>query len=171
MRDVDDPIEKEGISRARQRVANADLTLWLTEASVGEAPVNGNGSRLIVRTKIDLERFGAERSPIERAQGGAQVFLSARTGVGIPDLLDAIADRAEHQLAGQGPALITLERHRLAFEEALGRLEDFLARRDSAPELVAEDLRLAARALERIAGRIDVEEVLGEIFSRLCIGK
>ena len=97
--------------------------------------------------------------------------VSAKTGEGIDRLLDAIADSAERLFAGQGPALITAARHRLAFEEALAHLERLLAQPDSPAEFLAEDLRLAARALERIAGRVDVEEVLGEIFSRLCIGK
>jgi tRNA modification GTPase len=67
--------------------------------------------------------------------------------------------------------LIALTRHRQAFEEALVHIERMTGAADAQPELAAEDLRLAARALERIAGRVDVEEVLGAIFSRLCIGK
>ena len=79
------------------------------------------------------------------------------------------ADRQFRRTAlrrARAPALITATRHRLAFEEALAHLERLLARkRIRRPNFLAEDLRLAARALERIAGRIDVEEVLGEIFS------
>jgi len=74
-------------------------------------------------------------------------------------------------MGGPAPALITLERHRAAFAEALDGLERALDPRGGELELVAEDLRLAARALERITGRIDVEDVLGAIFSRLCVGK
>jgi tRNA modification GTPase len=164
IRDTEDPIEKEGISRARRRADEADLTLWLTEGAFAAAfaPKGDRGPALQVRTKID--RVGANIPP------GA-VAVSAKTGQGIDRLLDAIADVAEEQFSGQGPALITLTRHRLAFEEALVHLERLLAQHDAAPEFIAEDLRLAARALERIAGRIDVEEVLGAIFSRLCIGK
>ena len=72
---------------------------------------------------------------------------------------------------GPAPALITLERHRVAYADALAALERALDPDQGELELVAEDLRLAARALERIAGRIDVEDVLGEIFKRLCVGK
>ncbi len=86
-------------------------------------------------------------------------------------MLDAIADLAEERMAGPAPALIALERHRAAFADALGALERALDPSALELELVAEDLRLAARALERIAGRIDVEDVLGDIFSRLCVGK
>ena len=68
-------------------------------------------------------------------------------------------------------ALISNARHRLAFEDARAALQRALASEGGAEELIAEDLRLAARALERIAGRIDVEDILGAIFSRLCVGK
>ena len=163
IRDTDDPIEKEGVLRARRRADEADLTLWLSEsASAADAGQERQRPILPVRTKSDL---GGVNSP----QGSLAV--SAKTGEGIDRLLDAIADSAERLFAGEGPALITATRHRLAFEEALAHLERLLAQKDSPPEFLAEDLRLAARALERIAGRIDVEEVLGEIFSRLCIGK
>jgi tRNA modification GTPase len=164
IRDTEDPIEKEGVLRARRRADEADLTLWLTEASHAGAftPPGDRRPALPVRTKSDL---GEANSP------PGSLSVSAKTGQGIDRLLDAIADAAERLFAGEGPALITATRHRLAFEEALAHLERLLAQPDSPPEFLAEDLRLAARALERIAGRIDVEEVLGEIFSRLCIGK
>lgn len=164
IRDTDDPIEKEGIARARRRADEADLTLWLSEGPAAEAAASsGNQSPVIsVRTKIDLAA---------KISSPGMIAVSARTGDGIDRLLDAVADVAEERFTGQGVALITLTRHRLAFEEALAHLERLLAQQDAAPEFIAEDLRLAARALARIAGRIDVEEVLGEIFSRLCIGK
>jgi tRNA modification GTPase len=164
IRDTEDPIEKEGISRARRRADEADLTLWLTEGAQTDAslPKGNQRSTLQVRTKSDL---GDANAPSD------SIAVSAKTGQGIDRLLDAIADVAEELFSGQGPALITLTRHRLAFEEALAHLGRLLGQQDAAPEFIAEDLRLAARALERIAGRIDVEEVLGAIFSRLCIGK
>jgi tRNA modification GTPase len=163
IRDTEDPIEREGVLRARRRADEADLTLWLTEgASAALGAEKGQRPVLPVRTKSDLG--GATAPP-------ASLAISARTGEGIDRLLDAIADAAERLFAGEGPALITATRHRLAFEEALAHLERLLAQKDSPPEFLAEDLRLAARALERIAGRVDVEEVLGAIFSRLCIGK
>jgi tRNA modification GTPase len=164
LRETGDPIENEGILRARRRAEEADLTLWLSDSSDAPALPSGQvqGSILAVRTKADLARAGAH---------GAPLAVSAKTGQGVDRLLDAIADIAERQMAGPSPALITLTRHRLAFEEALAHLQRWLDHPDAAPEFLAEDLRLAARALERIAGRIDVEDVLGEIFSRLCIGK
>ena len=115
-------------------------------------------------TKADLGGRRAERRR-------AAIRISALTGEGIEQLLDAIADVAAERMTGPAPALITLERHRVAYADALAALERALDPAQGELELVAEDLRLAARALERIAGRIDVEDVLGEIFTRLCVGK
>jgi tRNA modification GTPase len=164
IRETNDAIEQEGIARARRRALEADLTLWLTEHE--DAPADDRqttqGVVFEVRTKADLTHGPAAPS---------QIAVSAKTGQGVDQLLDAIAGLAEKQLAGDGPALITLTRHRVAFEEALAHLARLRDASNTAPEFMAEDLRLAARAMERIAGRVDVEEVLGAIFSRLCIGK
>jgi tRNA modification GTPase len=162
LRESDDPIEREGVARARRRAERADLTLWLSDSTAPAAPAfAGPGPVIAVATKADL--------------GGAAVSgtlpISALTGRGIEQLLDAIADVAAEQMTGPAPALITLERHRIAYADALAALERALDPAQGELELVAEDLRLAARALERIAGRIDVEDVLGEIFKRLCVGK
>ena len=164
IRDTDDPIEQEGVARARRRAEEADLTLWLSDAAAPVPPPGPGGSALPVLTKADLS--GAD----DAAPAGA-IRISARTGAGLDRLLDAIADLAEAGMGGPAPALITLERHRIAFADALDALERALDPREEALELVAEDLRVAARALARIVGRIDVEEVLGDIFSRLCVGK
>ena len=162
LRESDDPIEREGVARARRRAERADLTLWLTDSTAYDAaPFAGPGAAILVATKADLGDWA----------GAGAIRVSAVTGAGIEQLLDAIANVAAEQMTGPAPALITLERHRVAYVEALAALERALDPAEVELELVAEDLRLAARALERIAGRIDVEDVLGEIFSRLCVGK
>ena len=66
---------------------------------------------------------------------------------------------------------MTTERHRIAFEDAAAALRRVCKVDEDHIELIAEDLRLAARAMDRVSGRIDVEDVLGDIFSRLCVGK
>jgi tRNA modification GTPase len=162
LRESDDPIEREGVARARRRAERADLTLWLSDSAAFDAPgFDGVGPVILVATKADLGAW---------AEAGA-IRISAVTGEGIEQLLDAIANVAAEQMTGPAPALITLERHRVAYADALAALERALEPAQGELELVAEDLRLAARALERIAGRIDVEDVLGEIFKRLCVGK
>ena len=168
IRETEDPIEREGVARARRRAEEADLTLWLSDAAEPiDAPLPGGGPVIAVLTKADRR----PASGICRQPPGGPIGISALTGAGLDQLLDAVADLAEERMAGPAPALITLERHRAAFADALDALQRALDPTQQELELVAEDLRLAARALERIAGRIDVEEVLGDIFSRLCVGK
>ncbi len=166
IRETEDPIEREGVARARRRAEEADLTLWLSDEPRPSVKSTVTGPTLLVLTKAD------RAPPDEKADlpVGA-IPISALTGEGLPQLLDAIADVAEEQMGGREPSLVAQERHRLAFADALDALERALDPSAEELELVAEDLRLAARALERIAGRIDVEEVLGDIFSRLCVGK
>ena len=86
-------------------------------------------------------------------------------------MLDVIAESAEERMSPAEPALLTLERHRRAFVDARGALAPIVKPDASAPELIAEDLRRAANAMDRVVGRIGVEEVLGAIFARLCVGK
>jgi tRNA modification GTPase len=99
--------------------------------------------------------------------------LSALTGEGLEELIVAISEEAAAQLGGGGESvLITRVRHRRALQDALDALKRATAgpnsRRD---EIVAEELRLAAAALGRLTGRIDVEDVLDVIFRDFCIGK
>ena len=74
-------------------------------------------------------------------------------------------------MSSREPTLLTVERHRRAFQDARQALASTLAPNMSEPELIAEDLRLAAAAMDRVVGRIGAEDVLGEIFGRLCVGK
>ncbi len=166
VRETKDPIEAEGVKRALARAASADLLLWLTEAG-GPSPAPPGGTKTIMlRTKADLVDSDAQR----RMQDSESIPISAKTGAGMEQLLDALAKEAD-TLSGE-PALVTRERQRNALAEALKRLEAAI---DLAPsgkeELVAEELRMAANALGRVTGRIGVEEVLGEIFRSFCIGK
>ena len=96
--------------------------------------------------------------------------ISVKTGEGVEALLSALASQAEHMLAGAESALISRARHRRALEEAAAALRRACAGR-LAEDLLAEELREAARALGRLTGRVDVEEVLDVIFRDFCIGK
>ncbi len=164
IRDSVDPIEQEGVARARRRAGSADLTLWLDDGVGGQMP--GVGSPVLtVRTKIDLGEAGAP------AASAAKFAISAKTGAGVDQLLDALAELAEERMSSREPALLTVERHRYAFQEARDALAATLGPDAAEWELIAEDLRRAAAAMDRIVGRIGAEEVLGEIFARLCVGK
>ena len=164
IRDSEDPIEQEGVARARRRAASADLMLWLSDRGEIQARPSIGTPTLAVRTKTDLEEADVPARTGELA-------ISAKTGVGIGRLLDVIADLAEERMSSREPALLTLERHQRGFQDARQALVLALAPDATEPELIAEDLRRAAFAMDQIVGRIGVEDVLGEIFARLCVGK
>lgn len=161
LRETADPIEAEGVRRARLRAETADFRLWLVEAEdEGKWPEPQPDSLLVVN-KIDLVR------PRQLPRGG--MAISCATGEGIEELVGALGCRVRELVGTGSEAVITRARHREALEETARALAR--ARGASELALLAEDLRLAARALGRISGRVDVEQVLDQIFARFCIGK
>ena len=164
VRESHDPIEQEGVARARRRAESADLILWLNDCADDLGPSLGSAT-LVVRTKMDLK----QADPSVGKPAG--VAISAKTGAGVDRLLDVIAELAEERMSSREPTLLTLERHRRGFQEARQALAATLVPGAAEPELIAEDLRRAALAMARIVGRIGAEDVLGEIFARLCVGK
>ncbi|TDI60934.1 MAG: tRNA uridine-5-carboxymethylaminomethyl(34) synthesis GTPase MnmE [Alphaproteobacteria bacterium] len=165
LRDGGDEIEQEGVRRARDRASHADLSLHLYPA--GEpCPSDLSDSEMLIITKIDLLDKGAELP-------GASIGISTKTGVGLDALLKKLEERVVKDMAVQEAPGITRIRHRKALEEAVEHLNRAKSGTvdNTMPELVAEDMRLAARALGRITGRVDVEDVLDVIFSDFCIGK
>lgn len=176
LRDGRDDIEIEGVRRARDRASEADLRLavfdgeaWPEVDSMTVGLVDTN--TVVVINKIDLK---APAPPLE-VNGEPALGISALRGDGIDGLLAAVADRVSGLVGGTASTapVLTRARHREALEECLAALKRFLAAAgdDKTPELAAEDLRLAARALGRITGRVDVDEVLDVIFRDFCIGK
>lgn len=155
LRETSDMVESLGIERARLRARQADLRVILQDATGGAdiAPQEGD---ILLRAKADLH-------------GGEGV--SGLTGQGVSALLDAIADRVAGRAASAG--LAVQERHRAALargSEALATARDGLAI-GAQPEIVAEDLRRAVHSLDALVGRVDVEDLLDEIFSSFCLGK
>jgi tRNA modification GTPase len=163
LREAADPVEQEGIARTRQRARDADLVLWLAAPDTDAVAKETFGApTLTVATKHDLA--SGAREP--------HLSVSARTGENLDRLVDEVRRAAEAGLSGAGDAVITRERHRRALEDvasALSRAQE--AHRAGHDELAAEDLRLALRALGRITGQVDVEEILDRIFGQFCIGK
>ncbi|WGM45745.1 tRNA modification GTPase MnmE [Brevundimonas sp. NIBR10] len=166
LRDSDDPIEAEGVRRARARAADADLRLWVRAPGDPEGVAAGfaRPDDLLVLTKADLAAPGT--SPDHAA-----ITLSTTTGQGLAELHDWIAARLADDLSGADFPAVTRERHRLRLTEALTAVEAGRIALDIAPEMAADDLRRAADALARVTGAIGVEDVLGEVFSTFCIGK
>ncbi len=166
IRETDDPVEREGVARARARAQAADLVLWVVDASEpAAAPPLGAAHVFVVRNKIDLlaRRVAAEKS-------ATHFDVSSTTGEGLDRLLDALAAFAAEHLGSREPALVTRERQRALLQEAADALGRAIAetRRE---DIFAEELRLAARALGRLTGRVDVEDILDVIFRDFCIGK
>lgn len=166
LRESDDPVEAEGVRRARARAEVADLRLWVRAPGDpdGAAAAFARPDDLQVWTKSDLE----PTAPLEGSEG---VSVSTLTGQGLLELHDWIAARLAKDLSGGDFPAVTRERHRLRLLDALASVEAGRAALDRAPEMAGDDLRRAAEALSRVTGAIGVEDVLGEVFSTFCIGK
>lgn len=168
LREAEGKVEAEGIRRALARAGDADLVLWVVDATAPQwdAPRGvalGKAEHVMVLNKIDL-------AP-EAGAGRECLAISARTGEGLEHLIDTLAEKAALATdQGAGDPLLTRARHRVELEGAHAALQRY---GDPAlgPEFKAEELRIAARHLGRLTGLIDVEEVLGAIFAEFCIGK
>ena len=172
LRESYDPIEREGIARARKQAEQAELRILVLDAA---APGMWEDFReladertILVWNKSDL----APAPPLEGVAASAILSLSAGTGTGLEALETAIEAAAATRLAGP-PALVTRARHREALTDCVAALDRVFHVKQSGGDaaLVAEDLRLALRALGRITGRVDVEDLLDVIFRDFCIGK
>jgi tRNA modification GTPase len=178
LREASDAVEAEGVRRALARAEEADLRVWVfdstqsgttgnvsRETSAGAVPREGD---LTVLNKADLAGSGSGQpgSPDE-------FVVSARTGAGFDMLERRLVQTVRERLDADEAPLVTRARHRELVEEALRAVERALegARIGIGAELVSEDLRLAARALGRITGSIDAEDLLDRIFSQFCVGK
>jgi tRNA modification GTPase len=169
IRETDDPVEQEGVRRARARAEEADLVLWLAD---GEGPAIshlGSAPVWLVRNKIDLDGLISELSG--SGPGSVTFRISARSGDGIPELIAALIGFA-HDYFGSGEGgLITRTRQRKLLQEAADSLRRAIDVVGAGEELAAEELRTAAYSLGRLLGRVDVEDILDVIFREFCVGK
>jgi len=179
IRDSFDPVEQEGVRRARHRASEADLVLWVYDATDGAAPsgarpLGESVTKWMIRNKVDLLSGGRRDESIVNSEFGISniVFsLSATTGLGVAEFLDQLRDYAKSYF-GAETSLLTRERHRKALNLAQNALDRALAESLSGREdIVAEELRLAAQSLGRLTGQVDVEDILDVIFRDFCIGK
>jgi tRNA modification GTPase len=170
LREASDAVEVEGMRRSRQAAASADLkvvvydgAVWPDRDEETEALVDDNAIAIV--NKSDLRRIDAaafaEETPL--------MAVSALTGEGFEPFVARLVKEVEARCQGDGSPCLTRIRHRQALEECLQSLQR--CERIAEIELFAEDLRLATRALGRITGKIDVEEVLDVLFRDFCIGK
>lgn len=189
IRETDDPVEEEGVRRARARAKDSDLVLWVMDGTLpcpAPPPPDlikpGAPPLWVLINKIDLAgdasdlKGGADgTADVRNVWAGANRHqISAQTGASFDDLVNAIAGFAKLFFSGGvEAALVTRQRHRAALSECA----DALCRASAEgaglgrEDIIAEELRLAARALGRLVGKVDVENVLDVIFRDFCIGK
>lgn len=174
LRDTQDEVERLGIARTWSEIGKADVVLLLVDARAGVtrqdlelvARIPQGVKRLFVQNKTDLAGTGAR---LEQTQAGTSIHLSAKTGAGM-ELLRAELLAVAGWQQGAEDLFMARERHlvalRRAAEHVAGAGEQF-----SRPELFAEELRQAQEQLNNITGEFAADDLLGEIFSRFCIGK
>lgn len=150
LRDSDDPIERIGVGLSRDELVSADLILWLGAAADLPRP-----DAVLVATKCDLGMRPG-------------VPVSATTGAGLAELKALIIDRARTITPAQGQLSLS-RREASLLEETRAALTDACALAD--PLLIAEHLRSARTALDRLAGHAGVDDLLDALFSRFCLGK
>ncbi|MBM08885.1 MAG: tRNA uridine-5-carboxymethylaminomethyl(34) synthesis GTPase MnmE [Magnetovibrio sp.] len=172
--EADSELEQESMRRSRAAAESADILLFVIDGSsraeVDEIiSASAHENALLIINKADL----MQENPPAKIQGHRALAMSAKTGAGLDAVLAELEKRAAKQAGGKTAPLVTRQRHREALRDAHEALERFLklSCRPNLPELAAEDLRLAARALGRITGTVDVEDLLEIIFSDFCIGK
>jgi tRNA modification GTPase len=183
LRESENPVEQEGIRRALTSARDADIVLLMHDATnphpgplaMGEEATallhEGGASKttktITVINKIDVAQPDLSRWPQET------LLISVKAGQGLRALRTALVRFAEESFGGSETPLITRVRHRQQIERARSALNQFLLSAEASehPEIAAEHLRAAADALGRLTGRLDVEDVLGQIFSEFCVGK
>jgi tRNA modification GTPase len=174
LRATSDAIEAEGMRRAKQRAEKADIKIALFDGA--NFPQRDEATKMLVDanticvvTKADL--LDQQREVELDASDGMRPthFVSVKTNFGMNALLQKLERIIKEKFDGTSSAAVTRARHRIALEECSAALER--SKNAELPELAAEDLRLAARALGRITGRVDVEEILDVVFREFCIGK
>ena len=178
IRETDDPVEQEGVRRARARAAEADLVLWMMDAQHEQSPQEGAAPLWTVRNKIDLDAVRADSPKPGQAEvtgqerrPGSDFGISASRGDGIAELISALVGFARDYLGSGETSLISRARQRKLLEEAADSLQRSIEVIGKGEELAAEELRAAAYSLGRLLGRVDVEDILDAIFRDFCIGK
>ena len=169
LREVSGEIEREGVRRARRRAETADLRIAVFD-SADEPAFSAAGDIVDENTVVVLNKTDLGPPSFQAGPPALQVHAaSVLTGQGMEALLDGLREAVADRIGLAAQPALTRARHR----EALSECHEALRRALDAdlPELAAEDVRLAVRALGRITGRVDVEDLLDVIFRDFCIGK
>lgn len=162
-----DMVEEEGIRRTRRHMAGADLLIWVWSPDVpgSEQPETDTRPDLVLANKADL-LFAAEEQAVEQ-----YLPVSTLTGEGMSTLLERLSRLLQDRYGTAESALLVSARQKTAVSRARQHLQEALDISSATAELKAEEIRCASDEIGRLTGRVDVEEWLGAIFSRFCIGK
>lgn len=174
LRETTDKIEAEGIRRALQKAASADIKIFLVDAAnpiLREDLIDEN--TIVVVNKIDLGadsyHWADSVQQMESVQRLEPIFISLTNNTNTSELLKKLEQKILEIIPTQISPLITQERYRVCLKNSVENLENFSLKKNI--ELAAEDLRMTAREIGKITGKIDIENILDVIFSRFCIGK
>ena len=162
--DTEDAIEKEGIRRALESAEQTNFGIWL-HAVGDEAAIDAANADLVILTKSDLGIDEDSQNPDDYLQ------ISAKNNSGIDALIKIISDKAVAGLVNSNEILFSRQRQKAGLLQALEFLKLAKAGTDEPLEIRAENMRIASDALGKIVGRVDVEDILGAIFSEFCVGK
>ena len=172
IRESQNEIEKKGIKLALKRAEDADLNIIVIEPKsvdfTGFLNDLVSEKSIIVINKIDLgyKNINQQISKFD------PIFLSIKNETNLDELINRVKDKLKNKFVSSNETLITRERHRQSLEACVQNLKNFEEKNSQEDfDKAAEDLRLATRHLGMIVGKVDVEEILGSIFSDFCIGK
>ena len=170
LRETDDNIEQLGIKLAHEKIASADYNIFIFDAEnsspdIFSEYVSTGNNYMLVANKCD--KISSEIKETLRQRGC--VLISAKHSENIAEITDRIYNCFNSMYAGSSAHLMTRCRYKEALRECVANLQRFNLQKEI--ELAAEDIRLAARAIGKITGRVEVDEILDRIFSHFCIGK
>jgi tRNA modification GTPase len=168
VRETDDPVEQEGVRRARARAVEADLVLWMIDGRRQEGRHQDAGPVWVVRNKIDLDPAAAGSG---QGSDDVRFEISASRGDGMQQLVAGLIGFAEDYFGSGEEGLIGRERQRQLLQQTAASLRRSMTAIGQGEELAAEELRTAVHSLGRLLGRVDVEDILDAIFRDFCIGK
>jgi len=173
LRETSGAVEMEGIRRTIARARAADLVLWISDSHEPLAPPPEELRELAEKTLLVLNKADllSDGGPGAVLLPDDMLAISAKTGAGLADLVSRVGVIAVERAGSGEDAAITQVRHRRLIEACAAHLETFLRESPHDVEVRAEDLRASVAALGRITGRVDVEDVLDQVFGRFCIGK
>lgn len=167
IRETNNPIEKQGIDIALQKIESADIVIALYDGNTVFKGVKKLGDKTVIYVANKSDKLSEKQK--EDIKSKNHILISAKYNEGIDELISILQNKIQDSFSSSSNFLITRIRYRKSLETCLENLEDFSL--DKEIELSAEDIRLACRAIGQITGAVHINEILDNIFGNFCIGK